>query len=147
MKTKDLLAKYDKVIKDVTKKVKHVNRGGCGVFALELGNVLKQNKIKFKYVMLFRHIASEDKDYFKTLMENNMVSDFNSEASWTHIVVKVGKKYIDGEEMLDKPKHKGIPMNEDFLNNLIKQKSYWNPMFDRKQKPTIKKILEKHLVV
>lgn len=147
MKTKDLLAKYDKVIKDVTKKVKHVNRGGCGVFALELGKVLKENKIKFKYVMLFRHIDNEDKDYFKTLMENNMVSDFNSEASWTHIVVKVGKKYIDGEEMLDKPKHKGIPMNEDFLNNLIKQKSYWNSMFDRKQKPTIKKILEKHLVV
>ncbi len=146
MKSKEVLAKYEKVINEVNKKVKHVNRGGCGIFALELGNVLKQNKIKFKYVMLFRHIEKTEKDYFKALIENNMISDFNSEASWTHIVVKVGKKYYDAEDIMDKPNRQGIPINEEFLNNFVKQKKYWNPMFDRKYKPTIKKILEKHLV-
>jgi phosphomannomutase len=147
MKSKEVLAKYEKVINEVNKKVKHVNRGGCGIFALELGNVLKQNKIKFKYIMLFRHIEKTEKDYFKTLMENNMVRDFNSEASWTHIVVKVGRKFIDGEEITNKPKREGLEMNEEFLLTLINQKNYWNSMFDRKQKQTIKKILEKHLVV
>jgi len=147
MKSKEVLAKYEKVINEVNKKVKHVNRGGCGIFALELGNVLKQNKIKFKYIMLFRHIEKTEKDYFKTLMENNMVRDFNSEASWTHIVVKVGRKFIDGEEITNKPKREGLEMNEEFLLTLINQKNYWNSTFDRKQKQTIKKILEKHLVV
>ena len=144
MKSKEVIARYDKVINDITKKVTHVNRGGCGVFAYELGKVLKENKVKFKYVMLFRDI--DDKDYVRSLIDNNLVSDFNSDTSWSHIVVKVGRKYIDGQEIMNKINKTALPMSEEFLTKLIKKERYWNSLFDRTQKIKIKKILKKHLV-
>lgn len=145
MKKKEFLSKYKKVIKKIDKKIDNVNRGGCGIYALELGKQLKRHGIKFEYVMLFTHLGKEDKPYVKDLMRNNMVRDFNFDTNWTHIVIKVGKKYIDGEEIRESLTDVGLPMNEEFLNNLVDHKGYWNDTFDRKQRPKIEKILEKNL--
>jgi hypothetical protein len=94
MKKKEFLSKYKKVIKKIDKKIDNVNRGGCGIYALELG-----------------------------------------------------KQYIDGEEIRESLTDVGLPMNEEFLNNLVDHKGYWNDTFDRKQRKKIEKILEKNLAV
>jgi len=145
MNKKELLSKYKKVIKKVNKKIEYINHGGCGVFALELGKQLKKHGIDFNYVMLFRSIDDDDKTYVQDLIKNNMVRDFNFETEWTHIVIKVGKKYIDGEEVKKTLDKVGLTMTEEFLENLVGQEMYWNDMFDRNQIPKIQKILEKSL--
>ena len=78
-------------------------------------------------------------------MRNNMVRDFNFDTNWTHIVIKVGKKYIDGEGIRSSLTDVGLPMSEEFLTNLIDAEQYWNDTFDRKQRKKIEKILEKNL--
>lgn len=145
MNKKELLSKYKKVIKKINKKIDCVNHGGCGVFALELGKLLKKQGIEFDYVMLFSSFDEDDKTYVKDLMKNNMVRDFNFETSWTHIVIKVGKKYIDGESITKTLDKVGLTMTEEFLENLVNQEMYWNDTFDRNQTPKIQKILKKSL--
>jgi hypothetical protein len=145
MKKKELFERYKKILKKVDKKIDNVNRGGCGIFAFELGKQLKRQGIEFEYVMLFTTLCKEDKSYVKDLMRNNMVRDFNFDTNWTHIVIKVGKKYIDGEGIRSSLTDVGLPMSEEFLTNLIDAEQYWNDTFDRKQRKKIEKILEKNL--
>ena len=155
MKTKkDFLAKYDKIVKDITKRVNHVNRGGCGVYASLLGEELKKTKVKFEYVILFRgSIDKYDNEEIENGIANNDVDTINQYA-WTHVMIKLNnRKFIDGEGVYPsaqmsgkKLKHKEI--SEELLNGMLDKTYIWNPMFKRQtEKRKIKKILEKHLEI
>jgi len=150
MKKKEVLAKYGNIINDISNKVNRVNCGGCGLYAKMLGDVLKANNIKFDYVMLFRQSVTYDKQ-LKAYIDNNDVEEVNN-YHWSHIMVKIGKRFIDAEGVFDSPMFNGIRLetkkiNGEFLETMLEQKYMWNPTFNRKtEKPKIKRILKKHLV-
>lgn len=146
MKTKDLVAKYDKVLQDVSKNIKHINCGGCGIYALELGKVLEQQKVKFKYIMLFHRLTDTHKKDIKEVIKNNRITEFNY-YSWTHVVIKVGRKYFDGESVCDKLNKTYLPISQEFLTEMVGNEKMWNYMFNRRQTPKLRTILKKHLVV
>ncbi len=150
MKKKQVLAKYDNIINDISNKVNRVNCGGCGLYAKMLGDILKANNIKFDYVMLFRQSVTYDKQ-LKAYIDNNDVEEVNN-YHWSHIMVKIGKRFIDAEGVFDSPMFNGSRLeckkiNGDFLETMLEQKYMWNPTFNRKtETPKIKRILKKHLV-
>jgi hypothetical protein len=150
MKKKQVLAKYDNIINDISNKVNRINCGGCGLYAKMLGDILKENNIKFDYVMLFRQSVTNDKQ-LKAYIDNNDVDEVNN-YHWSHVMVKIGKRYVDAEGVFDSPMFSGIRLetkkiSEVFLETMLEQKSMWNPTFNRKtEKPKIKRILKKHLV-
>ena len=150
MKKKQVLAKYDNIINDISNKVNRVNCGGCGLYAKMLGDVLKANNIKFDYVMLFRQSVTYDKQ-LKAYIDNNDVEEVNN-YHWSHIMVKIGKRYVDAVGVFNSPMFNGMVLetkkiNGDFLETMLEQKHMWNPTFKRKtEMPKIKRILKKHLV-
>jgi hypothetical protein len=150
MKKKQVLAKYDNIINDISNKVNRVNCGGCGLYAKMLGDILKANNIKFDYVMLFRQSVTYDKQ-LKAYIDNNDVEEVNN-YHWSHIMVKIGKRYVDAVGVFNSPMFNGMVLetkkiNGDFLETMLEQKHMWNPTFKRKtETPKIKRILKKHLV-
>ena len=150
MKKKQVLAKYDNIINDISNKVNRVNCGGCGLYAKMLGDILKANNIKFDYVMLFRQSVTRDKQ-LKVYIDNNDVEEVNN-YHWSHIMVKIGKRYVDAVGVFNSPMFNGNRLetkkiNGEFLETMLEQKHMWNPTFNRKtEKPKIKRILKKHLV-
>lgn len=150
MKKKEVLAKYGNIINDISNKVNRVNCGGCGLYAKMLGDILKANNIKFDYVMLFRQSVTYDKQ-LKAYIDNNDVEEVNN-YHWSHIMVKIGKRFIDAEGVFDSPMFNGSRLetkkiNGEFLETMLEQKYMWNPTFNRKtETPKIKRILKKHLV-
>jgi len=151
MKKKQVLAKYDNIINDIEKRVNRVNSGGCGLYAKMLGDILSKNKIKFEYVILFRQKVTRDKD-LKNYIENNDVKMVNNWYHWSHVMVKIGKNYVDAVGVFNSPMFNGSiletkKVSDKFLNDLLEQKHFWNPTFNRKtEKTKIQRILKKHLV-
>jgi hypothetical protein len=142
----------------VTKKVPSLNNGGCGVFALLLGEKLEAMGFLVEYCYVLRY--KKDNKYIDNAVYNNDVFDINY-ASWCHVVLKVNNRYfIDSGGIFLRKRdivatataspYGGIstPTPKEMVETHVSIECEWNNEFNRKkEKPKIEKLLNEHLVI
>ena len=158
----NILQKFrlQKTLKKLNTIYNTINYGGCGYFAKELGNVLKTKGYEVKYVLL---LSNEDEvDYANKCINKNKINILNG-LSWAHVMVNVEDKLIDVEGLFDVKydekkkvylrtkgysKYYGITLPETLLHTWLTPQydKNWNPTFDRKIVPKMRKELQKSLV-
>ncbi len=143
MKTlkKELREKLERVLMDIKLRYPLLNAGGCGIFGLSLGKVLNKLGYEYEYYLIIRnkHTLEEANHY----INRNDVNSLNS-TDWTHLVVKVGKYYIDVDGVRKEVKktyevNLTDPLSEELLKEMLKEENryMWNRTFDRKQMRSI----------
>ena len=143
MKTlkKELREKLKGTLMDIKLRYPLLNGGGCGVFALSLGKVLKELGYEYEYLLIIKNKH--------TLVEANHSinrNDVNSlnNTDWTHLIIKLGKYYIDVDGVRTEVKktyevNLTDSLSEELLKEMLSEENryMWNSTFDRKQMRTI----------
>jgi len=126
--------KLSEVLCDIKLRHPLINAGGCGVFALSLGNRLSELGYSIEYRVMINKRNEYDFKLANRAISNNSIRDIN-ETNWEHIMVKVGKHYIDVGGIYDEVTKYRISDNisEEFLREWLSIRRMWNSMFDRKQ--------------
>lgn len=142
--------KLSKQLENIGNNFSWINAGGCGEFALMLGNKLRQNNVKFKYVLITENglpLLSSQRE-FNNLGDNinNKYTRDDSGFTICHIMVYCNGRFLDSEGVhkdLNKTRwfgkygyNLGAILSQDILQTWCKQDT-WNSMFDRDQLPRI----------
>jgi len=119
--------------------VKHINSGGCGLFAKLFGKKLESMGYEVEYIVLFRYNSCVSE-----IKGNNVIKPIDIfSCSWTHIVLRVnGKYYIDGDGVFtslkqlngkDNVNRYPLIINKQLLSKLLDSKyiDNWNNTFTR----------------
>jgi hypothetical protein len=135
-------------LEKINNKIPHINRGGCGVFAVELAIRLKKIKVPCKLVIIDTWGIIDD--YTDDLENNGYISPDSIKPS--HVMVKVGRRYIDSDGVFNKSHidNEWTDPNlfeikpEQFIQAALTEYG-WNPRFTRSKKSldTIKRHLTK----
>lgn len=153
--TKELTAKINEAMGVIGSKFPNIACGGCGLFAKSLGNILEGLGVEFDYVLI--HHTEYGMARGNEGINNNIVRDV-IHSSWTHVMIKVGNKYIDNEgvfhtkaEVLGKysrDKYIGEPLGKNLFLRFVspRYKSGWNDEFNRRQMGGITRNLKKYIV-
>ena len=138
----DIILKYTlKKIQEQTSLIPNLNRGGCCHFAKLLAKELEQRNIKFK-VSLMDWIPNIPRKVNMAIRKREYYLFGNS-----HVAIKIGKYYIDGEVTSSNPKDlcEGSVLNTSLTYKDVKfyANNYsWNPRFNKKKyHPIITKII------
>jgi len=126
----------------LSEKVRNIDRGGCGIFAVELAIRLKKIKIPCKLVIIDYSVEN----YMEDIEEQGYVSPEAQKP--THVMLKVGRKYIDSNGVFTKSQmneefgHRyKIEINHEQFIDAAKTSYGWNSAFKRSSLPIIKKQL------
>ena len=144
----DIILKYTlKKIQEQTSLIPNLNRGGCCHFAKLLAKELEQRNIKFKVSLM---------DWSSTIPRKVNMAVRNRENYLfgnSHVAIKIGKYYIDGEVTSPNPKdlYEGSVLNTTLTYKDVKfyaNNHYWNSSFDkRKYHPIISKIIKEQFKI
>lgn len=147
--------KLENTMNKLNKAYRTINHGGCGVFAKELGEVLKTKGYKVKYLLVFWNYTALS--MYVSTNKPNSVRELNR-LNWGHIMVLVDGKLIDTDGVFNKLNEKfpiirngrkyAVSLDESVLNEWLGDdyRYNWNDTFDRERlEPLIKKDLIKHL--
>ena len=135
-------------LNEVSNRFYNINQGGCGAFALILGNLFEQLGFEYEYIVVVRSVSGVHA--FKGLRANNaklrMKDILNT--GWKHIMVKWGGYYIDSEGFYDRIndwEHDAGCITKNELLEFLAPHNYdnWNSSFDRSQVPYIENELNK----
>jgi hypothetical protein len=159
-KIEQIQDKLETTLKKLKRTYNTINCGGCGYFAKELGDILKNKGYEVKYVLLMR-MESHIEPTNKAIKQNKI--DKVNELSWCHVMLNVEDKLIDVDGLVRSEydeakkvyiknnvysKYYGVTLPEKTLSKWLMPKydSHWNYMFDRSIVPKIRKELQKSLV-
>lgn len=129
--------------KNIYDKIPHINRGGCGIFAIYLYNVL--SKLGYNPEIKVIYSYSIDSEFF-----DNHISEYNqsnvkksARSSWGHFYIKIGDYYIDAKGTTKNPldgEYKFYYLSKQSMDiNILKDlcskkyEHHWNPSFNRKE--------------
>lgn len=144
----------DKLANDVTivsQNCTTVNSGGCGVFAALLGEQLETKGYKPKYVIMSispRSVIQDARAELQATENQATLYDLFWYVGFihSHVVIKLGKKYIDAEgKLVDWKKNYRIGLTIDLqtLKKWNDEREIWNHEFKRgKELPKIKKLIK-----
>jgi hypothetical protein len=117
-------------------KLRHplINSGGCGVFALSLGDRLNELGYNVEYRVMISKRNSYELELANVAISNNSINGIY-QTNWEHIMIKVGKHYIDVSGIYDEVTKFMVTdkISEEFLREWLSIKQMWNRLFDRKQ--------------
>lgn len=131
MKKEQILNFYE-ILKNVNNDLLYINLGGCGAFAFLLSQKFSNIGIQHKIVLL------SDKNsinlYKVNLLKNKKIS---SRIKPEHVMVKVGRYYIDSEGVFTKRTLKNtkwryceeLLVDRENIEPMIKDLRGWNPTF------------------
>ncbi len=156
--TKDLLiSTIEPMIDEIQSTIIRINSGGCGIFALLFYMGLES---KYKDIEICCYDDWEDINYKKDNINDVIKNGYDRWSSYyfscSHVVVRVGKWYIDGETIMDKRQWKkevksdggneGTFTKEELIISLkLGRENYqWNSNYRRGQNSKLKKIIEHH---
>jgi hypothetical protein len=138
----------------VDKKLPKLNHGGCGVFAILLGEHLVKFGLNIKYHYVLRY--KEDIKIANEAVNNRDWWDLQC-TSWTHIVISINDRYyvdstgiykkkldLISRHIVTNPNKAKITMGvpKELLETHIDNEDLWNDVFNRKREiPKIKRIL------
>ena len=147
-------------LQDILNAYPTINKGGCGLFAKELGMILQDKGYKVEVIILFayRHCREDGNNF---ISNNQLTKLYESYYSWTHVMLLVnGKYYIDSSGVykdfkgwLDANRvihrHRSRPFDLGFLNEFISDDyaDKWASQFDRGLMGEIKNKLKKSLEI
>lgn len=139
-----------------------VNSGGCGIYAYEMLKRLSKNGILGK-IVVYHEIWSTPTDWNVANVENNLrkrrigvsnmfnwFDNFNV-TGFAHIKVEIDNKVFDSVEIVDSEEsniwntfYKRMEgyLSLDALAKINRNRSNWNPTFNRKFVPKIRKIMD-----
>ncbi len=151
------------IASEVSRKVDNVNRGGCGVYAVELAKRMK--KLGFTDIKLrvygfpepnngrLANVASVERKVFGNNPPDNIYDWNDNGVYFCHVRMEWGSRVwdVEGDESAktDKvwneyyPRHPGF-ISLKAMNRLSSKKAYWNKRFDRAQIPLMRQIMDKH---
>jgi len=142
MKRKKVLDILNTELQKINNNHQSINRGGCGIFAEALYLSLSKVGLKPKLAVLTRRTEMDEKEVKKNLKNNANAY----EVPFSHIVVVIGKKYIDSngvqKSFMNTPFWNCLcvkGMDVELLKEWNKNKYNWNDVFNRTQIPSIKK--------
>jgi hypothetical protein len=137
---------------DINEKVPRINHGGCGVFAEKLYMVLCNLGLTPKLIV----ITDNRKGMNERVKGEDNWSDKFGYASITHIVVKIGKHYVDSTGIYSSVKYVcehhayrisirevSTTLTIDTLKDWNNNPYIWNDSFNRRHIKTIENKLEK----
>lgn len=135
VKLKTVLETFSKEFPKINEKYPIINCGGCGIFAQKVYGILKEFHFKPKLIVLIPFYYSKT-DAVEKLNNNGKPY----EMAWSHIMVKVGKKFIDCDGIYTNLKqtdhyfsHEGVEgMTPELLQQWIDSRG-WNDRFDREK--------------
>ena len=141
-----------RLILDIDRKYPDINYGGCGRFAITLGEMLEALGYTVEYIMLCRNkeCLADAQSNLNWTVEWNEYEWF----SWDHVMIKVNGYYIDSEFIGKSVKyHKSFshlhptePLDKDVLKEFIYGKyTTWNQTFEPRTMGAITKELRKRL--
>jgi len=153
--TEDFKGDLVALAKIINSVIQNVNNGGCGYFALYLGEKLYELgydvdiltlelTINDKHLLQLREIYRKP---FKTLKELN-----GRGGSINHILLRIGSNYIDTRGIYDSiddvkkyyPEFTNMTTFDlDKLKSLCEEGG-WNPMFDTSQLPKMEYLINKY---
>ena len=125
---------------DINNKVKHINKGGCGIFAKHLYIKLKLMGYSPRLV-----IITNDIDDTKKLLNESIAFA----GLYIHIMVKVNGKYLDCQgiyKTFNNTEYENFKVYGLFSFqrlNEMNDEPMWNPKFNRDNISVIEKKLEK----
>lgn len=107
-----------------------VNKGGCGVFALKLSNILTRYGIKHSIVIVSNdHSTKYMDDNFCLYIEGNLGS---VDVCLNHVYVLLGNNYIDGTDIVKHHNFKSERVvTTHFLECLLAKEERWNSTYGR----------------
>lgn len=113
-------------------KIDTISCGGCGVAALTLYHAAKKEGKEPKIYFIYSNWDDESIKTNEAFIEGKK----KKATSCFHIVLKIGRRYYDGEGVVDISKysyHKIIETPLIVLESAICNKGVWNPTFDREK--------------
>ena len=144
----DIILKYTlKKIQEQTSLIPNLNRGGCCHFAKLLAKELEQRNIKFKTSLMDWNSSVPRKVNMAVRNRENYL--FGN----SHVAVKIGKYYIDGEYTSTNPNdlYEGSVLNTTLTYKDVKfyaNNHYWNSSFNKKKyHPIISKIIKEQFKI
>jgi len=142
MKKKKVLEIINQEFQEINENHKHINSGGCGIFAEFAYRSLSKVGLKPQLAVLTRRTEMDVKDVKKNLKNNASAY----QVPFSHIVVVIGKKFIDSngvqKNLSNTPFWNCVcvkGMDVELLKDWNKNKHNWNDVFNRNQIPSIKK--------
>lgn len=137
-------------LQKIDNSFRFINGGGCGEFALALGEKFRQNNIKFKYVMLDNRrggVLSNVRNFNKLERKNSLNCINNEGYSVHHIMIYVRGQYIDSTGVyssLDESEWGYCTitaiLKEEILESWCRNGG-WNNLFRRGDIPEIKEMI------
>lgn len=148
----NIIRELEKLCRDLDKKFRAINCGGCCVVAGYVALFLRHCDIDAKVIV----IDGRTRDLNKLRNQFEDPSDisnwFNSSISFAHVLVAFtynGKEYVmDSNGIRSKSGEQDIAEGHLEIREAIalgRKTSGWNSWFDRKQIPGIRRTITKHL--
>ena len=155
---RQLISKLTKAVlclqSDMERNIKHLNGGGCGVFALEVCKELKKYGIDSRLAILDGNI--EDFNYYKKevvndILNNNYVDTWDARnTSFAHccLILDDGLNF-DGEQFdaIQDWQNGGYALVGEYLPMEMKialKYGGWNELYDRRQNKLVKKLIKQN---
>ena len=129
----------------VYENVPTINCGGCGRFAMHLHKKLKEHGIASKI-----YVVSSNK-----YSSSNIKDELNSDYAWMHMIVKVGRTFVDATGIYGKTWKEAIEhsrkiygISQDKLTRIPEQHMEylvrnitWNPWYNLENEPKVQGIM------
>lgn len=150
------------IASEVSRNVDNVNRGGCGVYAVELAKRMKKLGFTDMKLRVYSYpkannerlvnVTSVERKVFADNPPDNIYEWNDNGVYFCHVRMEWGFRVwdVEGDEAAktDKvwrwyPRHPGS-ISLKALNCLTAKRACWNPTFDRTQIPLMRKIMDKH---
>lgn len=146
-----------KIGEEVERKIRSVNCGGCGVYAVELAKRLESIGVKNYRIRAYGdtdkvNITKVEKTVFNSALPTNR-EDWNENGiQFHHVKLQFNNKLWDSEESVPVRKAKSwhwATLQQGYITRkalelLTAIPSNWNSWFDRKQIPKLCEIMDKH---
>ncbi len=158
LKIQDVL---DAISYDVDNQIENINRGGCAIYAVELAKRLEAVGVKNYRIRTYTdndrgaktNVTNVEKQVFNTSLPKSTEKWYANDVYFYHVRLEWSGIAWDAAGAISANKAK--TWNEWYhrqtghisrkaMEMLISFKANWTPIFDRKQVPKLKRIMDKH---
>lgn len=164
-----LILKMKRIFSKLNERIKYIDSGGCGVFAVFLAKLLRRHGYDARIIALnrYKHWSSIYDEDDNTVTNHNMsIKHAMKKSNYvdvtkSHYVVRVGNFYIDNWDIV-KTKGQVLHMKKEFkskwhfkillgnvpipyLAYLNEQEDAWNSLYDRRNNRKLELFLKQHL--
>lgn len=148
----DFLTNFKHIIQDInneiTAKYPTINQGGCGAYALYMGQMLKDFGFDIKFCLLSNTYKTS-----KIIIPNEYNFDAFNKIPFGHIILWCDNVYFDAVQWSNNPANIStnfrylLPgyISQDVLNDMVEDVSIWNNTFNHKDRSDVANIIKQYI--